>query len=221
MTRPDPLDLVRHTLRAQARAGVPTPECLDDGALAALADGTLDAETRGAVLPHLADCPCCRAAVASVARALADASVAREVGAVEGGRRRFYRVALPVAAAAALLLVLAWPRGLQDGGPPHRAPPITAAAVPVPLSPIGAVAEAGVLRWTSVAGADRYRITLSDAGGRLLFETLLADTVAVLPDSLVLVPARSYVWMVEARTGFDRWSTSHLVEFSIVGGPAR
>jgi len=217
LTKPDPLELVRRTLRARARGSALTPECLDDDTIAALADGTIAPTTRAAAVPHLAGCPRCRNAVASVTRALADSGVAREIVSVEGGRRRFYRIALPVAAAAALLLVLVWPRPVDDGGLPHRAPPITASAAPVPLSPIGTVADAGVLRWTAVAGADRYRVTLSDAGGRVLHEMQVADTVAALPDSLILVPGRSYVWLVEARIGFERWSVSRLVEFSIAG----
>lgn len=219
MTKPDPLEPVRHGLRARAGSGAPTPECLDDDTIAALADGTLAPPTRAAVLPHVAGCARCRTAVASVARALADTGVAREVDSIEGGRRRIYRIALPVVAAAALLLVLVWPRPVDHDGLPHRAPPITASAVPVPLSPIGTVADAGVLRWTAVAGADRYRVTLSDAGGRVLHEMQVADTVVALPDSLVLVPGRSYVWLVEARIGFERWSVSRLVEFSIAGPP--
>jgi len=216
VTQPDPLEFVRHRLRAQARPGPLTPECLDDGTLAALADGTLDPATRAAALPHLAGCPRCRGAVASVARALADTAVAREIVAVEGGgRRRFYRIALPLSAAA-LLLLLVWPR-VDDGVPPHRAPPADASA-PVPVSPIGLVADATRLQWTAVVGADRYRVTLSDAAGRMLYETQHGDTVVALPDSIVLVSGRSYVWIVEARTGFDRWSTSRLVEFSIGGG---
>jgi hypothetical protein len=216
MTDRDALDLLR-------RLGAPvreTPECLDDDTVAALADGTLDAAARAAVVPHLAGCARCRGAVASVARALADSGVAREVRGVEGaGRRRFYRIALPLAAAAALLLVFAWPRQANDGGPPHRDPPADASA-PVPIAPIGVVADATTLLWTAVAGADRYRVTLSDAEGRVLYDTQLADTVAALPDSIALISGRSYVWMVEARTGFDRWSTSRLVEFSIGGGAA-
>jgi hypothetical protein len=128
---------------------------------------------------------------------------------------------LPLAAAAAVLLVLVWPRPVDDGGLPHRAPPITAASAPVPVAPVGRVAGADVLRWTPVARADRYRITLSDAGGRVLYEMQQADTVLALPDSVVLTPGQSYSWMVDARTGFDRWSTSQLVEFSIVAGPPR
>jgi hypothetical protein len=218
VTQPDPLELVRRTLRAQARTGALTPECLDDDTVAALAEGALDAAARAAVLPHLAGCSRCRGAVASVARALADSGVAREVRGVEGAaRRRFYRIALSLAAAATLLLVLVLPRQADDGGPPHRDPPADASA-PVPIAPVGVVAEASPLVWTAVAGADRYRVTLSDALGVVLYETQLTDTVTALPDSIVLVSGRSYVWIVEARTGFDRWSTSRLVEFSIGGG---
>jgi hypothetical protein len=215
----DPLEPVRRTLRAQARTGALTPECLDDETLAGLADGSIDPKTRAAALPHVAGCPRCRGAVASVAQALADAAVAREIEGVEGtGRRRSYRIALPLAAAA-LLLLLVWPRRVDDGGPTHRDPPADASA-PVPIAPIGVVADATTLLWTAVAGADRYRVTLSDAEGRVLYDTQLADTVAALPDSIALISGRSYVWMVEARTGFDRWSTSRLVEFSIGGGAA-
>lgn len=195
--------------------GDETPDCFDDDTIAALAEGTLEEAARAALLPHLAECPRCRRAVASVARALADPGIAREVAAVTGaGRRRFLRVAIPAAAAAVLLLLFGWPRGLNEHGTEHRAPP-TATAVPVPIAPIGVVAGAGSLQWTAVPGADRYRLTLSEASGRVVYESQVTDTMAVLPESVVLVPGYSYIWLVEARTGFDRWSTSRLVEFSI------
>ena len=78
-----------------------------------------------------------------------------------------------------------------------------------------------ILESLPVAGADRYRVTLFDGGGRVLFETQLADTLAALPDSILLDPGRPYLWKVEARTGWQRWSASGLVEFSIAGGPPR
>lgn len=220
MTDPDQLHLLRHALEAHVRAGgagSPTPECLDDDTVAALAEGTLDAGARAAAVAHLATCSRCRSAVASVVRVLADRSVAREVQAVEGGgRRRLYPIAL--SAAAAVLLVLAWPQPVDDGGTGHRAPTITAAAIPVGISPVGSVADADFLRWTTVTGADRYRVTLFEARGRVLYETYLVDTVVALPDSIVLEPGRPYLWKVEARTGFDRWSASRLVEFQVAGG---
>jgi hypothetical protein len=197
------------------------PDCFDEATVAALAEegGALDAEARSALLPHLATCARCRAAVASVARALGDGEVAREIAAASGGRgRRWYRVALPLAAAA-MLVVLAWPRGPDEEPARHRAPTITATAAPVPESPVGTVAAAAELRWGEVAGADRYRVTLFDAGGRVLYETQLIETELALPDSVVLVPGRIYLWKVEARSGWDRWSESSLVQFSIASPP--
>jgi len=222
VTYHDRFDMVRQVLAARAKTEVPTPHCLDDDIIAALAAGTLDAPARAAALPHVAGCARCRGAVASVARALGDPSVAREVAAAEGaGRRRWWRAGL-AAAAAAVLLLLSWPPGADDRSPPpHRAPPITTAPAPVPVSPVGTVADATILRWTSAPGSDRYRVTLFEAGGQVRYETELADTVALLPDSVVLVPGRPYLWKVEARTGFDRWATSRLVEFSIAQGRSR
>ena len=75
-----------------------------------------------------------------------------------------------------------------------------------------------MLRWSAVPGADRYHVTLFDAGGRLVYEAQLADTAATLPDSVRLVAGQSYLWSVEARIGWDRWSSSPLTEFSVVGG---
>jgi hypothetical protein len=201
-----------------------TPQCLDDDVVAALAAGELAPAARAAFVPHVASCAYCRRRVASVARALADPAVAREITAAEakGDRRRVRPyVLVPIGmAAAAVLLFAVLPRFSNEVQSPHRAPTITAAAAPVPESPVGAVTDAERLRWASVAGADRYRVTLFDASGGVVYETQLPDTVAALPDSLALVPGRSYLWKVEARTGWDRWVASELMEFSIAA-PAR
>jgi hypothetical protein len=211
------LDLVRRGLRGDQGPPSATADCLDDDAVAALADGSLDAVTRAAVLPHVAGCGRCRAAVASVLTALADPAVARAVRAVEGASRwtRLSRWGVPAAAAAVAILLLSWPPAYQP--PPHRAPTITAVPAPAPLSPVGEVAAAPLLRWAAVDGADRYRVTLFDAGGGVLYESELGDTLTALPDSVELTPGRRYLWKVEARTDFDRWVGSELVEFSIAG----
>ncbi len=222
MPDPDPLDLLRDSLGTQPGPESRTPDCLDDDTIAALAAGTVDGTARGRALAHLAGCARCRHAVASVARALTDPVVAREVAAAERrGRRLPYRLAIS-AAAAAILLLLAGPRLLELGRPVHRAPPLTG-TVPVPASPVGVVANADTLRWLGVPGADRYRVTVFDAPGQVRYETQLAGTVALLPDTVVLVAGRPYLWKVEARTGWDRWSASELVEFSLAprGGAPR
>jgi hypothetical protein len=210
MTDRDPESLLRHALKREAGA---TPQCLDDETIAALAEGTRDDAIRAAALPHLAECARCRAALASVSRALADPSIAREITTLRGARRRRLAIAIPVAAAAVLILV-ALPR-VGDDSSIHRAPTITAVSSPTLVSPVGIVAAAKMLRWSSVAGADRYRTTLFDGAGVVLYETQTADTVVPLPDSVRLVRDRSYLWKVEARTGWGRWSASELIEFSI------
>ena len=194
------------------------PDCMDEHTVAALADGTLDAETRGRALVHLATCALCRRAVASVAEALASAPITHEIEIVEGRRRRrgpVLRVAVPLAAAATVLLLLWSPAA--DRFPGHRGPPPPPAATPIPRSPIGAVSAAKELRWSHVAGADRYRVTVFDATGGVVLAADVSDTVVAFPDSIVLVPDVSYLWKVDARTGFDRWATSELTEFRIAG----
>lgn len=224
MTKPDDVELLRRALAPHVRGDPPsTPDCLDDDTLAALAEGALDEERRAAALPHLAACMRCRSVVASVARALADPEVARELSVTEGDRRRRGHrsgwIAAGVAAAAVLLL-FAWPTQFQEETLPHRAPPITSAPAPEAVSPEGPVPEALSLRWTPVSGADRYRIALFDAEGRVLYEAELAGTVAMLPDSALPAPGETYWWQVEARVGFDRWVASDLTEFSVTRGPS-
>lgn len=221
VTHPDRLDRVRLALalNAVATTHTPTPECLDDDTVAALADGSLDPATRAAVLPHVAGCARCRTAVASVARALADPGLASEMASLAGTRRRrplrLGWIALPLAAAAGLVLLLARPWVPEDGGLLHRAPTITATPAPLPVSPVGVVAEARRLVWMPAAGADRYRVTLFDREGVVVYETELVDTTAALPDSVIVAPGRLYLWKVEARTGIGRWTGSELVEFSL------
>jgi hypothetical protein len=221
----EPHDVKRLATVRVGRAGgesLPTPHCLYDDSIAALAEGVLDAGARAAGVAHLAVCDRCRRAVASVARALADPVVAREVRAVElAGRpriRRFGWAALGAAAAAAVLLLVV-PREVEEPLPPHRALPITAAPAPEAVWPVGPVAEARSLRWTPVSGADRYRVTLFDADGAVRYETELAGTVVDLPDSVLPAPGEAHWWRVEARLGFDRWAASALIEFIVERGP--
>ena len=202
MTRPEPDDLLVRLRATRVSAAAPTPDCLDDDMLAALASGGLDAVSRATVLRHVAGCARCRESIASAS----------------APRRRLLRFALPAAAAAAIVLALARPWA-TEGGPGHRGPP-SASPTPVPVAPVGVVAEAANLRWAGMSGADRYRVTLFDAAGRVLYEVQVADTAVAIPDSVTIVPARSYLWKVEARTGWDRWASSPLVAFSIAGrGP--
>jgi hypothetical protein len=213
---PTSMDLVRQALTASAMGEATTAACLDDDTIAAFAEGTLDAVARATAVSHLAICRRCRTAVASVARTLDDPAVSRQIARVDEGRtRRLWRIALPAAAAAAILVAVV-PRWMEDRA--HRGPPTPVAERPTPASPIGVVAAATALRWATVPGADRYRVTLFNARGRVLYTAQLSDTTAALPDSVVLGPGQLYLWQVEARIGWDRWSASALVRFSIAQG---
>src|SRR5205823_13961357 len=87
---------------AAAQPGPAGPDCLDEETIAAVVDGTAEADARKTATRHLASCARCRGAVASVARGLTDPSVAREIAAIDGGRRpRVIRFVLPAVAAAA------------------------------------------------------------------------------------------------------------------------
>src|SRR5437667_6141652 len=193
------------------------PDCLDEHTVAALADGTLDAAARGRALVHVATCALCRRAVASVAEALAAVPITHEIEIVEGRRRRrgpVLRVAVPLAAAATVLLLL-WSPANDPFGRHRGPPPPPPATTPIPRSPVGAVAAVNDLRWSPVVGADRYRVTVFDETGGVVYASESSDTVVAFPDSVALVPGASYLWKVEARTGFDRWSPSELAEFKI------
>jgi hypothetical protein len=167
---------------------------------------------------HLATCGHCRAAVASLSRAFADPAVAdARAGAVLGTRRRIGHLAVP-AAAAAVLLIAVLARSGEDAppAPVHRASDVPAAQAPVPISPRGPSERPQLLRWASVGGAGRYRVTLYRSDGQVLYGFELPDTATPLPDSVPLTAGQVYLWKVEARTGWDRWTTSEMVRFTVI-----
>ncbi len=83
----DRLDRLRGYFHTGETA-IAKPDCLGELEVAALAEGTLDAELRSRALVHVATCALCRRAVASVAEALVDGPITHEIEIVEGRRRR-------------------------------------------------------------------------------------------------------------------------------------
>jgi len=210
---------LRGTLRGRGHADRPGPECLGDDAIAALAAAELEGRVRTEALLHLAVCGHCRRTVASLAEALADPAVsAARAGSGRAPGYRFLRFAAPAAAAAALGVAVLGRNG--DDAPPtttHRAPETAPIGDPAPISPRGVASRPTSLRWESVAGADLYRVTLFQSDGRVLYQLEIRDTTVAVPDSVRLTGGNSYLWKVEARTGWDRWTSSPLVDFSIEG----
>ena len=184
----------------------PHPEA---GSIAAYVDSSLDPGLRPVLEAHLADCARCRREVAEVSRLVRTLP-----------RRPSWQIIGPIAAAAVLLIAVGLWQLSPDQASSARAlreSAITTAPAPVPVAPVGQVARVGSISWTSVPGADRYRLRLFDAAGVVVWETEAADTASQLPSALRLEQGQSYFWKVEARTGFDRWVDSDLIEFTIAG----
>jgi hypothetical protein len=208
---------LRQVLGDESRSGPPPGSpCPREGELAALLDGGAGAVPPG-VLSHLADCPPCRHRLATFTRLLSDPEITlaqRESD--RGARWPMGRIPLlATAASAAVLLVFASGDGADSvgSGPPadpsttellHRERGITTTLapriVPSALSP-------DTLQWTTVPRADRYQILMFDREGSLVWEDQTSDTAVALPQVLAR-RAGTYVWKVEARTGWDRWVAS-------------
>ena len=193
---------------------VETPECLDELVIADFVEGRLTAEAREPVVAHLLTCARCRGVVKATNRLTAEAAVAAQAPA---RRWRRWSVPLGLAAAAALVLLLV-PRGGGDSGG-LREPTVTSTIAPVPIAPApgASVARVDRLVWSSVPGAERYRLRLYDGEGSTLWTVETADTSVALPDSVTLLQRVPYFWRVEAQAEWMRWAASDLVSFQLTG----
>jgi hypothetical protein len=179
-------------------------------ALAAYLDRRLDDAARAEVEAHVAWCDECRIELREVSAILRS-------GGVKQRRSRAW-IGPAVAAAAAIVLLVAYPRGpsSENAAPAHRDAPGIVDTSPVLTSPApGAEGpEARVLRWSRVDRADRYRVTVFDPAGNVAWRTETQDTAVSLPDKANLVAGVSYMWRVDARVGVDRWVESKLESLS-------
>ena len=179
--------------------------------LAAYLDRRLDSSARAEVEAHVAWCDECRAEL-------------REVSAILHGdivkplRRRLAWIGPAVAAAAAIMLLVAYPRGpsAPDNTPAHRDVPGAVDPAPILTSPVPDAEDLDgrILRWTRVERADRYRVTVFDTAGTVLWRAVTPDTSVSLPDAAGLVAGTTYLWRVDARVGVDRWVESKLESLS-------
>jgi hypothetical protein len=220
------LDVIA-VLRSTARADAAVPGvCLDEVDLAGLVDAP-DPATQRDSIAHLAGCEACRTRLAAVVQLLVDGAVAAEVARLEQptSPRRLRLLpagALAGAAAAALAAVMLWP---EAGRMPVsesardvdalRERTVTATVAPRIIAPDPTAGAEDSMRWTSVPRADLYRITVWDRGGTVVWEGQTRDTVLALPATLPRGDGETYLWVVDARTGWDRWVSSELHEFTI------
>jgi hypothetical protein len=201
----------------------PALACLDDLTIAALADGTLADAARAAALQHLATCAACRERVARVSDLLHDPAVEQEIRALEtqsapaSPRSRWIRIAAGVAAAALVVLAVRSTRTLLQQDLRLRETPVTLISSPTLLQPTGTVARVDTLRWGAVPRATQYRVTLFSQEGATVWETSTSDTVVAIGAGVRLIAGAVYYWKVEARTDWNRWTASELIEIRIGG----
>lgn len=176
--------------------------------VAAYVDNGLRADARARVRSHLAECEECRGELVAVAR------LART------GNRFGWKVLVPLAAAAALVLYFApWQQSSDSTAPVLREPGVTTIVAPTPIAPRGAVTALLALTWSSVPLADRYKVTLFDGDGSVLWETQTADTTAVVAPTVRIVVGVPHYWKVAARTEPGRWVASDLTSFTLSRAP--
>jgi hypothetical protein len=197
---------------------IETSDCLDEAAVAGLVEGRLAPEKRVPVVAHLLTCAHCRSTVAAIGRLLDDDMVRKAIAAGADHRWKGWSLPLGLAAAAAVVLI-AWPRGapVVEPVPRLRDSVTAAAATPTPIAPRGSVSRVNRFVWSSMPGVDRYRLRLYDGQGALMWTAETPDTVLALPDSIVLSPPASYFWNVQGQTEWQRWSPSDLVDFLVTG----
>ena len=219
MTDTDHLDRLRSHFYT-GEIPIARRDCLDDHTVAALVEGALGDAARARALAHMATCAFCRHSVASLASALANGPITHEIEVVErrSRSRRLLWFALPLATAAALLVVVLQRENESQIGIPALRDSVvtdTSANAPVPIAPRTTVDRVDQFVWSRVPRAGRYRLRLYNEEGDVLWTTETADTAVAMPVSIDLAPRVTYLWKVEAQTEWRKWANSDLVEFRL------
>jgi len=201
---------------------------LDDDIIAAIVDG-MNRDSHREAIAHLGECSECRARLVAVANLLDDSAITEEIEKLDPSVRRgaprrwtpaYWGAAATLAAAAAVTIVLVRPDNvnLRPNGSvvsteTHREGTVTTTMPPRILSP-ASIGRGDSLRWTSVTGADLYRVQVWDREGNVVLSTDTRDTVLAFP-RLLAGKGGSYLWEVKARTGWDRWVSSDFLELTV------
>jgi hypothetical protein len=195
-----------------------TEDCLDEAALVALAWGDTDHRT-STDIDHVAGCEYCRRRLSDIVRLAADPTIKQEIEALEPPRRitthRFMRrtVIFGTLAAAAAIVVLVSPFQSMRNRELRREAGNTSAVAPRIISSAELRSRNEPLRWTSAPHADLYRVRIWNQNGDVVWSTETTDTLVSVPG--VIQTGVRYMWLVDARTAWDRWVPSDLVELQI------
>ena len=154
--------------------------------------------------------------------------MAAEIDRLESPRRAVWQrrvlVIGGIAAAAALAVVVTrqLPPDAGAEATTFRDPTVGTSAAPTAVFPVDVATTRPIeLRWTSAPAATRYRVTVFDAEGSIVWHGETGDTALAVPASAQLDDDVAYWWRVEAQVGFDRWLQSEVTPFAIIPPKAR
>jgi hypothetical protein len=177
---------------------------ITDVEIAAYLDRTLTPSERDRVEDHLADCPDCRQHLLETKELLEQVRRPRKM--LIGGA---------LAAAVVLVLVIARPNPSETD---HRAlVRSNSAAEPlIAYGPMGTPNRVGLkFVWGALPGAESYRLTVSGGDAHTLWSSSGTDTVATLPDSVILRANEHYYWVADALLSDGRTRSTGLREFGV------
>ncbi len=159
---------------------------------------------------HLACCAACRSDLAAAVQVLRSLP-----------KRRRWLFAAPVAAAAAIAMLLVFPSDRIE--PPSdvlrsgetiadREGRLTIEAVaPAPGEILGT--DSVVFVWHAIDTDAAYRITLSEENGDVVWSASTSDTTISLPSQIELMPDRVYLWYVDGLRRDIQPATTGVIEF--------
>ena len=173
--------------------------------IAAYLAGEASPDERGAVLHHLLTCPDCRQDVAE----------AQALG-TERRPRRWAAVAVPAAAAAAVLFLLVPGRPEAPAPSALRGPDsegVRQFAAVTPVNGTVIAMDSLVFFWRSEGSGAHYVLTVTDENGDVIWTEPTPDTTLTPPRGVGLAPGRRYFWYVDALLEDARSSTTGVQEF--------
>jgi len=211
--------------------------CLTPEQLAAFHDGVLQNDERVEAEAHLAACDRCLSQLSAISRASAlrstgsdapDSLIARAEALFTPAAPRPRRWAVPLAAAALLVLALSLVIDLADDAntePDLTVTPQTRYADRELLQPrLLAPAEGGlvqpskqVFQWTEVPGTLFYDVRLVSLDGDLLLQERVEGTRWLIPGSLQLEPGQEYFVRVDAYLSDAKYLSSEHRVFRVEG----
>ena len=171
--------------------------------VAAYIDRGLAPSARERVERHVVECAECRAEILAVRR-------------LAPPRGRAWAAAVPLAAAAVLLLMLIPSRfarnASESAGPTVRSSSVNSSMIVAVRPAPGAViyVDSASFAWRRVAPDLSYRLTLTSQAGELVWSATTSDTTALLPRRVRLDRNHHYIWYVDALLPDGRSVTSGL-----------